>query len=114
MFCTWKFCNYSSLKVRKGKSLNDYFTKPELSGFLSKSFRFKKNTSAVLSSCMPDIEKVLNYLTKYPDLEILLEGHTDNVGDPVKNLNLSTERVIVIKKYFGIAGRWYLGRAFDY
>ena len=33
------------------------------------------------------------------EIEIQLEGHTDNIGSPKANLTLSQERVNAVKKY---------------
>ena len=38
-------------------------------------------------------------MQKYPRMEVLLEGHTDNVGNPNKNMSLSYKRVITVKNY---------------
>ena len=37
-------------------------------------------------------------------MEILLEGHTDNVGDWQKNVKLSEDRVLEVKKYLHSKG----------
>ena len=36
-------------------------------------------------------------MKKYPDLKIVIEGHTDNVGGDKYNLNLSQKRAEAIK-----------------
>lgn len=86
-------------RVHKEKSLYSSFIKPNLIGFVSVWFGFEQSSSSILPSSKAALDKVLNYLTKYPSLEILLEGHTDNVGDPVENLNLSARRVMIIKQF---------------
>jgi outer membrane protein OmpA-like peptidoglycan-associated protein len=37
-------------------------------------------------------------------MEILLEGHTDNVGDWQKNIKLSDDRVTEVKRYLNSKG----------
>ncbi|MFS1525182.1 OmpA family protein [Microbulbifer sp. 2304DJ12-6] len=39
-----------------------------------------------------DLEALLVIMRDFPDLQIAIEGHTDNAGDPKKNLNLSQRR----------------------
>ncbi|MCH2044659.1 MAG: OmpA family protein [Saprospiraceae bacterium] len=43
---------------------------------------------------------ILDYLRRYPDSRIILHGHTDIFGDAYRNLILSKERVLSIKRWF--------------
>jgi len=43
------------------------------------------------------LKEIAGTLTKYPDLKILIEGHTDNVGAPASNLTLSDARAAAVK-----------------
>jgi OmpA-OmpF porin, OOP family len=45
-----------------------------------------------------EIQKVADVMNKYKDLNIVVEGHTDNVGGKQYNLNLSQKRAEAIKK----------------
>jgi outer membrane protein OmpA-like peptidoglycan-associated protein len=45
----------------------------------------------------PVLKEIASTLTKYPDLKILIEGHTDNVGQPASNLTLSDARAAAVK-----------------
>jgi len=45
-----------------------------------------------------DIQGVADVMKKYPDLKIVIEGHTDNVGGEKYNLSLSQKRAEAIKK----------------
>jgi outer membrane protein OmpA-like peptidoglycan-associated protein len=45
----------------------------------------------------PVLKEIAGTLTKYPDLKILIEGHTDNVGQPASNLTLSDARAAAVK-----------------
>ena len=45
-----------------------------------------------------EIIKISDVMKKYPDLKIIIEGHTDNVGGMKYNLNLSQKRSEAIKK----------------
>jgi outer membrane protein OmpA-like peptidoglycan-associated protein len=46
----------------------------------------------------PTIDKLYKILSDNPSIRILIEGHTDNQGDKVKNQKLSEERTIKIKE----------------
>ena len=47
----------------------------------------------------PELLRLVTILKSYPNVEIKLEGHTDNQGDPALNLKLSQDRVNEVKKY---------------
>jgi outer membrane protein OmpA-like peptidoglycan-associated protein len=42
---------------------------------------------------------MVEMLNKYPTMELLIEGHTDNQGDWEPNMKLSEDRVRVVKEY---------------
>ncbi|WP_188557767.1 OmpA family protein [Hymenobacter glacieicola] len=55
----------------------------------------------------PELLRLVRILKDYPQVEIKLEGHTDNQGDPQLNVKLSQDRVNEVKKYLvskGISG----------
>lgn len=60
---------------------------------------FKQSRPELLASSYDELKKLLEFMKKYPKVEIELSGHTDNVGDPAKNQKLSEQRVIVVKNY---------------
>ncbi|MCA8832445.1 OmpA family protein [Hymenobacter pini] len=47
----------------------------------------------------PELLRLVRILKDYPQVEIKLEGHTDNQGDPQLNVKLSQDRVNEVKKY---------------
>lgn len=53
-------------------------------------------------------EKVLTEIVKlmkdYPQLQVEIQGHTDNVGDREYNLDLSERRAQTVKDYLGLYG----------
>ena len=46
-----------------------------------------------------ELDRVASMMDKYPAMEILIEGHTDNQGDWAPNMKLSEDRVRVVKEY---------------
>lgn len=61
--------------------------------------KFEQGQAVLLPASYPDLEYLLSLLLKYPQITIELRGHTDNVGDPQKNVMLSEQRVAVVKGY---------------
>lgn len=54
----------------------------------------------------PEVRKIADFLYANPMATVIIEGHTDNMGDPQKNLTLSRNRAneiaIVLIRQFGI------------
>lgn len=69
---------------------------------------FQQSSAEVVPSSFEELDRIVSSMTEHPNMEILLEGHTDNQGDVAKNVKLSEERVLEVKKYLtskGIDGR---------
>lgn len=60
---------------------------------------FYQSTSKLIESSYPELDNIVEVLLANPKLKIELAGHTDNVGDPSKNYQLSLDRVNVVKEY---------------
>ena len=46
-----------------------------------------------------ELDNLVAIMGKYPNLKIELGGHTDNVGDPTSNMDLSEKRAVKVKDY---------------
>ncbi|PBQ33356.1 hypothetical protein CNR22_16745 [Sphingobacteriaceae bacterium] len=57
-----------------------------------------------------ELDKLTAFLTKNATLKIELGGHTDNSGDPKKNLTLSANRAKAVYDYLIITGKIAAGR----
>ena len=60
---------------------------------------FVQSQSRMLPSSLPTVNRLAESMKANPNLEIRLEGHTDNVGDAAKNQKLSEDRVAEVKRY---------------
>jgi outer membrane protein OmpA-like peptidoglycan-associated protein len=49
---------------------------------------------------LPKIQRVLDVLVAHPEINIVIEGHTDNKGSATVNLNLSQSRAESVRKWF--------------
>jgi len=65
-----------------------------------KNVLFKQSKSEILSESFTELNTIFNFLQENPNTLILIEGHTDRIGDSDKNLILSKQRAEAIKKYF--------------
>lgn len=61
--------------------------------------RFATNSSDINESSKRVLDEFADYLKEHPDFHVEIGGHTDNVGDPEKNLVLSTDRAFEVFGY---------------
>lgn len=62
------------------------------------TIEFDFGKADIRKESMPVIEKIARSLIENPDIEILVSGHTDNVGSDEFNLELSEKRAFSVKK----------------
>jgi outer membrane protein OmpA-like peptidoglycan-associated protein len=92
--------------TRVGEGINMTFN----SGLL-----FKINSSLLSDDAKANLEKMAGIFQKYPDENILIEGHTDNTGTPDFNMDLSKKRAYAVSDYHASKGvsssrmdiKWY-------
>ncbi|WP_436517450.1 OmpA family protein [Ekhidna sp. To15] len=78
---------------------------------------FHRGTANMIEGSEKELNLVVEVLNDNPKIKILLKGHTDNTGDPVKNVQLSEARVKAVKAYilsqginaFRVTGKGYGG-----
>src|SRR5882724_6068425 len=91
---------------RVGEGINMTFN----SGLL-----FKINSSVLSDAAKISLEKVAGVFAKYPETNILIEGHTDDTGSPEFNMDLSKKRAYSVSQFLqtkNVAGnrmdiKWY-------
>jgi outer membrane protein OmpA-like peptidoglycan-associated protein len=60
---------------------------------------FDFNKWDLLPASYTELDKVVKFMTENPKVEIELSGHTDNVGKPDYNMNLSQKRAESVRAY---------------
>lgn len=60
---------------------------------------FEQSKFNLLPASTPELDRLAQLMIDNPKMEILLEGHTDNMGDFDANLQLSKDRVEEVKRY---------------
>jgi OOP family OmpA-OmpF porin len=58
---------------------------------------FDFDRAEVKAEFLPEIRRVADFMTQYPDVIIELEGHTDSTGTEEYNLGLSQRRVNAVR-----------------
>ena len=65
---------------------------------------FATNSAVFDQESMFMLDNFVDYLKDNPKLKIGIYGHTDNIGDPKKNLRLSQERAQSVRDYLVLMG----------
>jgi outer membrane protein OmpA-like peptidoglycan-associated protein len=85
-----------------------YQAAASISGILKlRNVEFYSGTDRLTSTGQQTLNQVAAVLAKYPGMPVEIAGHTDSVGVPARNLELSRKRAAAVKQYLiekGIAG----------
>ncbi|WP_080055969.1 OmpA family protein [Spirosoma aerolatum] len=65
---------------------------------------FQQSQFVLMPGADAELDQVVAMMEKYPAMELLIEGHTDNQGDWEPNMKLSEDRVRVVKEYLTSKG----------
>jgi OmpA-OmpF porin, OOP family len=79
--------------------LRDIYLTPKGETVVLNHLIFAQGKADLDPKSYPELDEVVQMLKENPAMEIRLEGHTDNVGNPKKNMELSQNRVEAVKKY---------------
>ncbi|MEM6964251.1 MAG: OmpA family protein [Bacteroidota bacterium] len=64
----------------------------EAVSFAANNIEFKINSSTIKTSSYTDLDNIANILEQYPEYNVAISGHTDNIGKDNYNLWLSERR----------------------
>ena len=64
-----------------------------------KNLLFESGKDIIKPSSFKSLDKLAKALSHNPGAKLNLEGHTDNVGDDNKNMDLSKRRAKAVKNY---------------
>ncbi len=85
-------------------------TEPLVSRVKFESIEFSVGKSDLKTEMYADLNKVVNFLYDNIDFKLRISGHTDSLGDPAKNMELSRARAQNIRDYLVIFAGIYEGR----
>lgn len=77
---------------------NESIPEPDKEVFLY-DINFVKSRAVILSKSINALQELLGKMKQNPMMEILIEGHTDNVGDEVALIKLSEQRASAVRDY---------------
>jgi outer membrane protein OmpA-like peptidoglycan-associated protein len=66
---------------------------------LSVRINFDLNQASIRPEDLPELQKALAFVKRYPSSKISIEGHTDNSGGVKYNQTLSERRAAAVKDY---------------
>ena len=100
--------------TRVGEGINVTFNEKNPDGSKAGVY-FASNKSDINGNSKLALEKLVKVFTDYPETNILIEGHTDNVGDDKSNEILSQKRANSVGDYLKAQGipesritiKWY-------
>jgi outer membrane protein OmpA-like peptidoglycan-associated protein len=70
----------------------------------AKGINFETASDVILAESFDDLNRLTAILNEYKEAIVSIEGHTDNVGDPVRNKDLSQRRADAVKRYLTSQG----------
>jgi len=65
----------------------------------AKGINFETGSDVITAASFVNLDILAGILLEYPEASALIEGHTDNVGDPAANLELSQKRADAVMAY---------------
>jgi outer membrane protein OmpA-like peptidoglycan-associated protein len=68
-------------------------------GIVLDNVHFDTGKATIRPESLPELDRVVEYMTHKPNLKIEISGHTDNVGDPKSNKSLSQRRADACRAY---------------
>jgi outer membrane protein OmpA-like peptidoglycan-associated protein len=72
--------------------------------FTINNIQYKTNAAELTNGSKAILDEFASFLKDNPSISIEIRGHTDNVGNPISNMALSTDRAFTVFDYLGKAG----------
>lgn len=75
--------------------------------WLTLHINFDSDKATIRPADIPELQKAVEFVNRYPGRKISIEGHTDNVGNAKYNQGLSERRAAAVKDYLlknGVTG----------
>ncbi|MCS6991585.1 MAG: OmpA family protein [Chitinophagales bacterium] len=66
----------------------------------ARAINFETGSDKIRPASFKVLDEIVDIMNRYPHTKWSIEGHTDNVGDDARNMDLSTRRAAAVKNYF--------------
>lgn len=83
----------------KGEQVNEFGCAVQETVEFKINIQFPSGQSTIPTVYEGEIEKIAQFLKKYPDTKSTIEGHTDNIGNAESNQKLSQSRADSVRDY---------------
>ncbi len=83
--------------------------------YIPKNIYFERAESVILTESFQELDLLAEFLLRQPKLQVIIEGHTDYVGDAYKNVILSQDRADAVAAYLtqkGVAAERLAAKGF--
>jgi outer membrane protein OmpA-like peptidoglycan-associated protein len=86
-------------KVQKRDASKTVVTAKEIEKYIPKNIAFERAKVKILESSNKELNLFAEFMLDQPQLTVVIEGHTDPVGDAEMNLQLSKQRAYKVASY---------------
>jgi len=110
-----RYMDKQQAELRKVKGANIERQGDKLIVRFSAAILFDTNKAALKAESKKNLDDFAKVLTKYPDTDLIIEGHTDNTGKKRKNQKLSEARAQAVISHLrsaGVAAERMIGRGY--
>jgi len=76
-----------------------YELKDQKISIIANNIFFEYDDYILRKESYPELDRLINFMNKYPEVSIEVHGHTDNIGSMNYNLILSRKRAMQVKEY---------------
>jgi len=76
--------------------------------YIPKNVQFEHAKAVILKSSFTELDIFARFMSEHPEVRVSIEGHTEPIGDTIKNQELSEKRAFKVARYLvekGISGK---------
>lgn len=99
-----RYMDKQEAELKKVKGANIERQGDKLVVRFNSAILFDKNKAQLKPKSKSDLAEFAQVLKKYPDTDLVIEGHTDNTGKKPRNQKLSVARAEAVIAYLGAEG----------